>query len=135
MDFSRARYDNLMYMNGGSLTERDGDSFKVVVDSEQNVQALQSFIDVNEEGILPKAIWAGGSSDNPGDYFKNGDVGMYFSGSWNYNTFTNDITGFDWGVMPSPVGSGRRRPGHPRQRAPEGTGHLLPGVVLHPRKL
>ena len=105
MDFSRARYDNLMYMNGGSLTERDGDSFKVVVDSEQNVQALQSFIDVNEEGILPKAIWAGGSSDNPGDYFKNGDVGMYFSGSWNYNTFTNDITGFDWGVMPSPVGS------------------------------
>ena len=38
-------------------------------------------------------------------YFKNGDVGMYFSGSWNYNAFTTDITGFEWGVMPSPVGS------------------------------
>ena len=62
VDFSRARYDNLMYMNGGS-------------------------------------------TDNPGDYFKNGDVGMYFSGSWNYNAFTTDITGFEWGVMPSPVGS------------------------------
>lgn len=30
---------------------------------------------------------------------------MYFSGSWNYNAFTTDITGFEWGVMPSPVGS------------------------------
>lgn len=28
---------------------------------------------------MPRPIWAGGSTDNPGDYFKNGDVGMYFS--------------------------------------------------------
>ena len=34
MDASRARYDNLMYMNGGSLVEKDGDSFKVVADSQ-----------------------------------------------------------------------------------------------------
>ena len=54
---------------------------------------------------MPKAIWAGGSSDNPGDYFKNGDVGIYFSGSWNYNPFVQDITSFKFGVMPSPVGS------------------------------
>ena len=105
MDASRARYDNLMYMNGGSLVEKDGDSFKVVADSQQNVDTLQSFVDANNSGIMPKAIWAGGSTDNPGDYFKNGDVGMYFSGSWNYNAFTTDITGFEWGVMPSPVGS------------------------------
>lgn len=105
MDFSRARYDNLMYMNGGSLMEADGDSYKVVVDSEQNVATLQSFIDANNEGIMPKAIWAGGSSDNPGDYFKNGDVGIYFSGSWNYNTFRTEITNFEFAVMPSPVGS------------------------------
>ena len=105
MDASRARYDNLMYMNGGSLVEKDGDSFKVTVDSEQNIATLQAFIDANNEGILPKAIWAGGSSDNPGDYFKNGDVGIYFSGSWNYNPFVQDITSFKFGVMPSPVGS------------------------------
>ena len=105
MDFSRARYDNLMYMNGGSLVEQDGDSFKVVVDSAENVATLQSFIDANNEGIMPKAIWAGGSSDNPGDYFQNGDVGMYFSGSWNYNTFRTEITNFEFAVMPSPLGS------------------------------
>lgn len=105
MDASRARYDNLMYMNGGSLVEKDGDSFKVVADSQQNVDTLQSFVDANNSGIMPKAIWAGGSSDNPGDYFKNGDVGIYFSGSWNYNPFVQDITSFKFGVMPSPVGS------------------------------
>ena len=105
MDYSRARYDNLMYMNGGSLVEKDGDSFKVVADSQQNVDTLQAFVDANNSGIMPKAIWAGGSSDNPGDYFKNGDVGIYFSGSWNYNPFVQDITSFKFGVMPSPVGS------------------------------
>lgn len=105
MDASRARYDNLMYMNGGSLVVKDGDSFKVVADSQQNVATLQAFIDANNSGIMPKAIWAGGSSDNPGDYFKNGDVGIYFSGSWNYNPFVQAITDFKFGVMPSPVGS------------------------------
>lgn len=105
MDASRARYDNMMYMNGGSLVEKDGDSFKVVADSQQNIDTLQAFVDANNSGIMPKAIWAGGSSDNPGDYFKNGDVGIYFSGSWNYNPFVQDITSFKFGVMPSPVGS------------------------------
>jgi alpha-1,4-digalacturonate transport system substrate-binding protein len=104
MDFSRARYDNMMYMNGGSMVIKDGDTFKVAINSPQNIETLQTFINANNSGIMPKAIWAGGSTDNPGDYFKNGDVGIYFSGSWNYNAFTNDITSFKWGVMPSPTG-------------------------------
>lgn len=54
MDASRARYDNLMYMNGGSLVEKDGDSFKVVADSQQNVDTLQSFVDANNSGVMPR---------------------------------------------------------------------------------
>jgi alpha-1,4-digalacturonate transport system substrate-binding protein len=108
MDFSRARYDNMMYMNGGSMVVKDGDTFKVAINSPQNIEALQTFIDANNSGIMPKAIWAGGSTDNPGDYFKNGDVGIYFSGSWNYNAFATDIKSFKWGVMPSPRGKAGR---------------------------
>jgi alpha-1,4-digalacturonate transport system substrate-binding protein len=104
MDFSRARYDNRMYMYGGSLTVKDGNSFKVAVNSDQNIAALQEFVNANNNGIMPKAIWAGGSTDNPLDYFKNGDVGIYFSGSWNYNSLLTDIKTFNWGVMPSPTG-------------------------------
>jgi alpha-1,4-digalacturonate transport system substrate-binding protein len=108
MDFSRARYDNMMYMNGGSMVVQDGNTFKVAINSSQNIEALQTFINANNSGVMPKAIWAGGSTDNPADYFKNGDVGIYFSGSWNYNAFTNDIKSFKWGVMPSPRGKAGR---------------------------
>jgi alpha-1,4-digalacturonate transport system substrate-binding protein len=108
MDFSRARYDNMMYMNGGSMVVQDGNAFKVAINSPQNIEALQTFIAANNSGVMPKAIWAGGSTDNPGDYFKNGDVGIYFSGSWNYNAFTTDIKSFKWGVMPSPRGKAGR---------------------------
>ena len=104
VDGSRARYDNLMYMQGGSMVVKDGDTFKVAINSEANVKTLETFIAMNDEGILPKAIWAGGTTDNPADYFANGDIGMYFSGSWNYNRFFQSVLPFRFGVMPSPVG-------------------------------
>lgn len=103
-DVSRARYDILMYANGGSLVEKDGSSFKVVVNSPENVRTLEGFIQANNE-VMPKAIWAGGTTDNPVEYFKNGDVAILLSGSWNYNTFAEDISKFDFGIIPSPAGS------------------------------
>lgn len=105
VDFSRARYDNFMYSSGGSITVKEGDSYEVAVNSEKNVATLTDFVALNQDGTLPKVIWTGGSNDNPADYFKNGDVGIYLSGSWNYNKFAKDIQNFQFGVMPSPKGS------------------------------
>ncbi|MGD9926577.1 MAG: ABC transporter substrate-binding protein [Sphaerochaeta sp.] len=116
MDSSRARYDNLMYANGGSMVEKSGDSFVVAINSPQNIATLEAFVDWNNS-FMPKAIWAGGTTDNPADYFKNGDVGIYFSGTWNYNSFYNQIEDMNWGVMPSPVG-------------PEGPSAILGGSGL-----
>lgn len=104
VDGSRARYDNLMYMNGGSMVVKDGDQFKVAINSPENIATLETFIAKNNEGLLPKGIWAGGTTDNPADYFANGDLGIYFSGSWNYNRFFSAELPFEFGVMPSPVG-------------------------------
>jgi len=103
VDPSRARYDVLMYANGGSVVEKDGDSFVITVNSAKNVATLEKFIKANNN-TMPKAIWSGGTTDNPADYFKNGDVGIYLSGSWNYNAFSNDIKTFKLGVMPTPKG-------------------------------
>lgn len=100
-DVSRARYDILMYANGGSLVEKDKDTFKVSVNSAKNVATLEKFIKANIDGVMPQAIWAGGTTDNPADYFKNGDVGILLSGSWNYNSFITDITNFKFGTMPT----------------------------------
>lgn len=103
-DVSRARYDILMYANGGSLVEKEGDAFAITVNSQQNIATLEQFVEQNNK-VMPKAIWSGGTTDNPADYFKNGDVGIYLSGSWNYNSFAQDISKFEFGVMPTPKGS------------------------------
>lgn len=105
VDFSRARYDTWMYSNGGSMTEKDGSSFDITINSKENQETLEKFIELNDKGVMPKVIWTGGSSDNPANYFENGDVGIYLSGSWNYEPFVNNITEFDFSVMPSPKGS------------------------------
>ena len=104
-DVSRARYDILMYANGGSLVEKDGDSFKVAVNSAANIGTLEAFVNAHNDGVMPKAIWAGGSTDNPVEYFKNGDAAILLSGSWNYNAFASDVTKFEFGVMPTPAGT------------------------------
>lgn len=103
-DVSRARYDILMYANGGSLTVANGDSFKVNVNCAANVATLETFVEANKK-VMPQAIWSGATSDNPADYFANGDVGIYLSGSWNYAKFAADISKFEFGLMPSPKGS------------------------------
>lgn len=103
-DVSRARYDILMYANGGSLVQKENGKFVITVNSPVNVATLDRFIKANKE-VMPKALWSGGTTDNPANYFKNGDVGIYLSGSWNYNTFFTEITNFKFGVMPTPKGS------------------------------
>ena len=103
VDCSRARYDILMYANGGSLVEKAGNAFAITVNSAKNIATLERFIQENNK-IMPKSIWSGGTTDNPADYFKNGDIGIYLSGSWNYSSFASDISAFKYGVMPSPKG-------------------------------
>lgn len=104
VDFSRARYDNFMYSDGGSITERNGEDIVVNANAPENVGALEKFVEMNDSGVLPSVIWTGGSADNPADYFINGDVGIYLSGTWNYNQILNDA-GFNFAVMPSPTGT------------------------------
>lgn len=104
-DFSRARYDNLMYSNGGSMVEKNGDRFDITINSQENVDTLQKFVDENKAGVMPKVIWTGGSNDNPADYFQNGNVGIYLSGSWNYDIIYNNSSSPNFAVMPSPMGS------------------------------
>lgn len=102
-DPSRARYDILMYAGGGSLVQRSGKSFVITANSPANVATLKRFIQANNT-VMPKAIWSGGTTEQPADYFQNGNVGMYLSGCWNYNKFFTQINTFEFGVMPTPKG-------------------------------
>lgn len=101
-DFSRARYDNLMYSFGGSLLKNVNGKWQITAAQKDSVDALTLFSKMNQDGTMPKQIWAGGSTDNPANYFTNGDVGVLLSGCWKYNKFSTDIKKFKWGVMVSP---------------------------------
>jgi alpha-1,4-digalacturonate transport system substrate-binding protein len=101
-DFSRARYDTIMYAFGGSLVKKSGDAFVINANSKENVEALTMFKGLNDDGTMPKAIWAGATSDNPGDYFANGDAAVLLSGSWKYQGFKDNIKSFEWGTMATP---------------------------------
>lgn len=101
-DYSRARYDTIMYQFGGSLVQKAGNTFEITADSKANVDALTMFVKLNNDGTMPKAIWAGATTDNPADYFANGNVAVLLSGSWNYSKFKNEIKSFEWGAMVTP---------------------------------
>lgn len=109
VDFSRARYDNFMYSDGGSITAKsDEGDILVNANDPVNVSVLEEFTEVNNSDYTPGVIWTGGSADNPGDYFQNGDVGIYLSGTWNYDSFSKNVDSFEFCVMPSPTGEVQR---------------------------
>jgi alpha-1,4-digalacturonate transport system substrate-binding protein len=52
-------------------------------------------------------IGSGGSYAAAADFFINGQLVMYMSGSWQIGRFSNDIgDAFDWQAVPNPTGDG-----------------------------
>lgn len=70
------------------------------------VELLKSWHDT---GITPAEVWlgAGGSYAAATDFFINGQLAVYMTGSWNIGRFSNDIGDlFDWEAVPNPTGDG-----------------------------
>ncbi|MBZ0296911.1 MAG: sugar ABC transporter substrate-binding protein [Anaerolineae bacterium] len=63
----------------------------------------------HQEGITPAEVWlgAGDSYAAANEYFSNGQLVMYMSGSWQISRFSTEIgDAFDWEVVPNPTGPG-----------------------------
>lgn len=61
----------------------------------------------HEDGITPLEVWAGsgGAYAAANEYFVNGQLVLYMSGSWQVGQFSNLIgDAFDWEVIPEPCG-------------------------------
>lgn len=107
VDYSTNRYDNLIYSNGGSVAKEVNNEVHVKVNSKENISTLEKFVELNESGVIPKVVWTGGSAANPADYFTNGDLGIYLSGSWAYRDML-EKSKVEFGILPSPMGSAAR---------------------------
>ncbi|MEZ0167083.1 ABC transporter substrate-binding protein [Microvirga sp. TS319] len=68
----------------------------------------QRIADWHKNGIMPREIWggvAGTTYKGANDEFVNGQVAVYFSGSWQVAQFSQKIKdNFDWSAVPEPCG-------------------------------
>ncbi|MDI6862964.1 MAG: extracellular solute-binding protein, partial [Pseudothermotoga sp.] len=77
-DFSPYRFANLLYVFGGGIWDREGKN--IIIDSKESIEALEFFVKLHDEDLIPKAVWLTG--DSPAKYFQNGLAAMYVSGTW-----------------------------------------------------
>ena len=102
-DKTQRRYQVLMYQFGASVVNNDGTA--VVANSPESVGALEYFIQLHEDGVMPKSVFLG--TEDPSALFKSGQLAAAIQGSWKISDYTENITDFEWGVTYMPIGTQR----------------------------
>jgi alpha-1,4-digalacturonate transport system substrate-binding protein len=104
IDRSGHRVSPLIIDMGGKLLNGDkpaliDDGFKM---------AMKTLYDWHQDGTMAKALWGsvGGTAyRGANEEFANGQVVMYYSGTWQIPQFAKTIgNGFDWQAVPNPCG-------------------------------
>lgn len=101
-DNSPHRFSTILYEFGGSMFNTDAS--KAVINDDNGVKALDMFVKLHKEKVIPESVWLG--SENPNTLFRSGTVGMHLSGNWMLSNY-KDIKDFDWGVTYLPKGTQR----------------------------
>jgi alpha-1,4-digalacturonate transport system substrate-binding protein len=102
IDRSGHRIAPLIINYGGKLM--DGEKPALIDDGFK--KAANVLVDWHKDGTMSKALWGsvGGSTyRGANDEFKNGQVVMYYSGSWQFGQFAKTVgKAFDWQGVPNP---------------------------------
>jgi len=98
-DNSPSRLRAFVYEHGGDyMQQQDDGSFAT---NDQTVSALEKFVAMNDDVVMPKSVWTSGA--DPNALFKSGQVTAYWSGVWQVADFADSITGFEWAAVPAPA--------------------------------
>ncbi|SEC52671.1 carbohydrate ABC transporter substrate-binding protein, CUT1 family [Rhizobiales bacterium GAS188] len=104
IDRSGHRVGTLIIDRGGKLL--DGDKPALIDDGFK--AAMKTLYDWHQDGTMSKALWGsvGGTAyRGANEEFANGQVVLYYSGTWQIPQFAKTIgNGFDWQAMPNPCG-------------------------------
>jgi alpha-1,4-digalacturonate transport system substrate-binding protein len=96
-------------------------------------RAAQLVYDWHKSGVMSKELWgsvSGTAYRGANDEFKNAQVVMYLSGSWQTAQFAKTIdNAFDWVVVPNPCGPGGC------SSMPGGAGLVAFKTTQHPREV
>lgn len=98
-DYTPQRWSTILYQFGGSMLSEDGT--KAAINSPEGVQALEYFVKLHQDGIIPQSVWLG--SENPNNLFRSGSVAVHMAGNWMLSSY-KDINNFEWGVTYMPKG-------------------------------
>lgn len=129
MDRSGHRFAGPAMSMGATFFDEEGN---VTIDSEGYRAMAEILIGWHEAGITPAEVWVGssGSYAAAADFFINGQLVFYMSGSWQIQRFSNDIgDAFDWQVVPNPSGPGGST------GMPGGTGLVAFADTEHPEEV
>lgn len=98
-DFTPHRWSTMLYQFGGSIFSED--ISEATINNDAGVNAVEYFIKLHKDGLMPESVWLGG--ENPNNLFRSGTVAAHFSGNWMISNY-RDITDFEWGITYSPIG-------------------------------
>ena len=101
VDYTIHRFSTILYEFGGSFLNADSTAFQM--DKPENVNAINYFKRLHDEGIIPSSVWMG--SENPAELFQAGLVACHIGGSWNINTYNANVTDFEWCAVSTPKGA------------------------------
>jgi alpha-1,4-digalacturonate transport system substrate-binding protein len=107
LDNKGHRFAAAGFAMGIKMFDEDGN---FSLENDEGYRAFAEFVKGwHDDGITPREVWlgSGGEYTAANTYFTSAQVVMYYSGSWNVNSFGTDIgDAFDWAVAPNPVGPG-----------------------------
>ncbi|MGY4287316.1 alpha-1,4-digalacturonate transport system substrate-binding protein [Bradyrhizobium sp. LM2.7] len=130
LDRSGHRYYALAVSQGTQVFGANGEPD--VVD-EGFKRAAQLVYDWHKSGVMSKELWSsvsGTAYRGANDEFKNAQVVMYLSGSWQISQFAKTIdNAFDWVAVPNPCGPGGC------SSMPGGAGLVAFKTTQHPKEV
>jgi alpha-1,4-digalacturonate transport system substrate-binding protein len=104
MDRTGHRLAGPAISNGARIFDEDGN---VVIDDEGMRHMMQLMVDWHADGTMNPDVWIGAAGQYAAgnEFFVNGQVVLYMSGSWQVGQFDQLIgDAFDWRVVPNPCG-------------------------------
>jgi alpha-1,4-digalacturonate transport system substrate-binding protein len=129
MDRTGHRFAGPAMSMGATYFDADGN---ITIDTPGFRDMAEILFGWHSEGITPAEVWlgSGGSYAAAADFFINGQLVLYMSGSWQVGRFSNDIgDAFDWEVIPNPTGPGGST------GMPGGAALMAIGSTQHPQEV
>ena len=101
VDFTPHRFSTLMFQMGGRFLNVNQTA--IAFDNPGTIASLRFFKSLHDKGLIPKSVWMG--SENPAELFQAGLVACHIGGSWNINTYKQNVKDFQWGAVRMPKGA------------------------------